>query len=184
MARFFEVFAFLCLSIILLASITDARPAKDRYAEYRDDTGAYISTREEILGGRVQRKTQMAEKISELQQQLDEHHSGERRLEESEMGVVQRRLNAHQRKHEQMKDAHLMTDYVRCSLGRTFLRKEISCSSHISSYFSKFKTGRTRYTGSRDHPFGHVSGAQGSQKRAVKQRGFFSWVRNTVGKAV
>jgi hypothetical protein len=174
MARVFEVFAFLCLSLILLASVTDARPAKDRYAEYRDDTGAYVSTREEILALRVQRKKQMAEKISEFKQQLDEHHSGDRRLEKTEMGTVQRRLLAHQRKHEQMNDAHLMSDYVRCSLDRTFLRKEISCSSHISSYFSKLKTGGSKYTGSRDHPFGHVSGAQGSQKRAVKERGFFS----------
>ena len=92
---------FLSIAVLLVALIQFADASASRMR--RDErTGHISSTREEILAKRERRKVEFGGRYEEYKGQLDDHHSGHRRLSEGEVFRLEKKVKAYERKLEQL----------------------------------------------------------------------------------
>ena len=74
-------------------------------------TGHIPSTREEVLARRERRKSEFGGRYEEYKAQLEDHESGRRRLNDVEVGRLERKLRAYERKldqlHEEVDERHI-----------------------------------------------------------------------------
>ena len=117
----------------LLSSAEAGGRSSRRLNSYYDDSSdgyGYRSTREEILATREHRKRRLEDMIGDMEEQLEDHSVGRRRLSEGERHSLERRMNVYRRKLETMQgdmddrlvDRILAREDIRAELHRERMR--------------------------------------------------------------
>jgi peptidoglycan hydrolase CwlO-like protein len=98
------------LSVLLLVLSIPAS-ASTRHLERDELTGHIASTREELLATRERRKEQFGGRFEEMKQQMEEHTTGQRLMNENEFNRLERKMKAYERKlehlHTEIDDRHI-----------------------------------------------------------------------------
>jgi hypothetical protein len=122
---------FVVVALLLLATVASAASVGTATQELdlpsglqREDssTTGYMSTREEILATREQRKKQFSGRVDAWKEQLGHHESGRRRLSDPEAQSIQKKIEIYQRKLEW----HLEGEMDDRQVDRILAREEIS----------------------------------------------------------
>ena len=125
MARLTALLLLIAAAAVSAGAVdTMERPKRDDHLPSYSETHGYLSSREEMLATREQRKNQYADRVKEWKDQLDGHNDGRRRLSEGEVYTLERKIRAYETK----LDRHLSHDLDNRDVDRLLAREEIRAS--------------------------------------------------------